>query len=261
MKYGDIELLNSSIYNLKVETLSTDPTFETTDTSRIYFNNTTNTYRYNNGSNYVDLSLPNNFMALINSLGNNWINEDFTFNPTPFNDLNTISGLTSNSSLYNVIVQLDTAIHNLAVPSLADLDDVTVPTNIEAGNILFYDTDGYTFTDINTLIENYSTLGINNLKDVVTTDAQNGGALIFNSSTNQYSILQTAIIIEDYYNETDHTITHDLGIMYVGVQIVNPDTNTIITQATVTYVDENSFNIVLATAQPILVILTVPYGA
>jgi hypothetical protein len=261
MKYGDIELLNSSIYNLKVESLSVDPTFETTDISRIYFNNTTNTYRYNNGTSYIDLSLPNNFMALIDSLGDNWINPDFTFNPTPFNALNTISGLTSNSSLYNVIVQLDTAIHNLAVPSLADLNDVTVPNPIEPGDILFYDTNGYTFTDINTLIENYSTIGVNNLKDVNITNAQNGGALIYNTATEQYSILQTAIVIQDFYNETDHTITHDLGIMYVGIQIVNPETNTVITQATITYVDENSFNIVLATAQPILVILTVPYGS
>jgi hypothetical protein len=261
MIYGDIVLQNSSIYNLSVESLNADPAFESSDISRIYFNNTSNIYRYNNGTEYIDFSLPNNFMALIDSLGDNWINADFTFNPVPFNDLNTISGLTSNSSLYNVIVQLDAAIHNLAVPSLAELDDVTIPDPIAPGDVLFYDTNGYTFTDINTLIENYSSLGVNNLKDVNIENAQNGGALIYNTSTSQYSILQTAVIIEDYYNETDHTITHDLGVMYVGVQIVNPETNTVITQATITYVDENSFNIVLATAQPILVILTVPYGS
>jgi hypothetical protein len=261
MKFGDIELLNSSIYNLKVESLNADPIFVNTDISRIYYNNTSNTYRFNNGTEYVDLSLPNNFMALIDSLGSNWINEDFTFNPTPFNALNTISDLTSNSSLFDVIVQLDTAIHNLAVPSLADLEDVTVPDNLAAGYVLFYDTDGYTFTDLTTLITNYSTFGVKDLSDVNNETLVNGGSLVYNSSTQTYNVVQTCIVIDDFYNITDHTITHDLGVQYVAVTVVNPQSNQTITNATITYVDENSFNVTLPTAQPILVILTVPYGS
>lgn len=260
MKYGDIELLNSKIFNLKVEELAVDPTFTVDERTRIYYNTATNSYKFNNGSNYVDLSLPANFLELINTLGSNWVNDDFTFNPTAFNNLHNVSNLTSDSNLFDVVEQLDTAIHNLAAPELDDLQDVTVPQNISTGQMLYFNTNGYTFADLDTLLENYSTIKIGTLKDVAS-NPTNGGSLVYDADANQYNVIQTSVVIKDFFNTISHSISHDLGVKYVAVTVIDAGTDTTITSAVVQYIDENALNITLPSAAPIIVILTIPFGS
>lgn len=258
MKYGDIELANAKIYNLKVEGLNEDPTFSADELSRIYFNTVTNTYRFNNGAGYVDLSLPNNFSAFAASMGS-WINADFTFNPTPFNSFNTITGLTSNSSLFDVLSQLDSALGQVSSPKLGDLNGVVISDDIADGDIMHYDGTNYSFASVDTLIENYSTLGILSLKDV-NKAIVDGGSIVYNTDSKQFDIKQTTVLIQDYYNDTSHAISHGLGVRYLGISVINRDTGNLISNADVTFLDENSLNITLPNPAPIVVILTIPFG-
>lgn len=260
MKYGDIELIKSKIYNLKVESLDTDPTFDTDDISRIYYNTDTNSYRFNNGTAYVDLSLPANYSTLIDTFGSNWINDDFTFNPTPFNALNTIDGLTSNDSLFNVIQQLDTAISNLSSPSMADLSDVSIPEGIAIGYTLVYTgTDQYTFLDMDTVISDYSTIKVINLHDVNAESLANGGSLIYDGSSETFSVKDQVIIIDDFYNTQTHAIAHNLGLQYLGVTVINAQTGITIPDATVQFTDVNNLSVSLSANAPIKVILMIPF--
>lgn len=261
MKYGDIQLLSgSSLYNVTIEELADDPTFTQADVSRIYYNTATNSYRFNNGTTYVDLSLPANFMALISTLGTSWVNTDFTFNPTLFNAFKSVSDLTANNSLYDVLFQMDAAIGKLEAPALADLSDVTIPGGIENGEILYFNNNQYTFGTVDDLIENFSTIKVATLKDVNSTSPIDGGSLVYNATQQQYNIVQTSIGIEDFFLTTDHSISHSLGVKHLSVTVIDAETDRVINNPTIQFIDANSLDIQLTSPAKIIVILTVPYG-
>ena len=109
--YGDIELVSGTIINFEAENVAADPAFTVVEEGRMIYNTAEKAYKYNNGTSWVtfEVSLTST-NELILTLGANWINPDFSFDPTDFNDLDNISGLTTNDSLYDVIAELDAAI-------------------------------------------------------------------------------------------------------------------------------------------------------
>jgi hypothetical protein len=255
--YGDIELEGSSILNAKIESLAADPAFNSIEAGRIYYNTTDNTLKLNNGSTYINTSLSANFDNLVASLGSNWINPDLSFNPTVFNALNNVSDLTSNSSLYNVIQQLDAAIQSSNL-GLLDLNDVTETAQLVAGDLLFYNGTNFTFTDIDTIVGSYGALTLNSLKNVDAATPSDGDFLIYNSVTQKFQNGTPFFYQDDFSNATDHLIAHDLGTQYCAVTIINRNNNQLITNATVTFADINQLQISLQTAAPITVILVGP---
>ena len=79
--YGNLILKSGSIFNLKLENLTTNPVFSTSDKGRIYFNTTTNAVMVNDGSEWITVQFSNTSSnPLINSLGEEWLNNDLSFN-------------------------------------------------------------------------------------------------------------------------------------------------------------------------------------
>lgn len=256
MKYfHNIELQDSKITGLIVDPLSTDPSFDQTDAGRIYFNSSTQTLRLNNGQEYIDVSIPANFNNLIATLGSNWITVNYAFNPAPFNALDNVSGLDANSSLFDVISQLDHAISQTGGSSLLTLSDVVETTTLVAGNILYFNGDNFTFADIDTLIANYGNITYLGLKDVDASDVADGDVFFFNAASQKFKAGSMVYTQEDFQNTTSHTITHTLGVKYCGVTIINRSNDTLITNATVVFTDINQIDITLPAAAPIYVVL------
>jgi len=256
MKYfHNIELQDSKITGLIVDPLSADPSFEQSDAGRIYFNSASQTLRLNNGQSYIDVSIPSNFNNLITTLGANWITVNYAFNPAPFNALDNISGLDANNSLFDVIAQLDHAISQTGGTSLLTLSDVVETTALVAGNVLYFNGDNFTFTDIDSLIANYGTITYLGLKDVDASNVADGDVFFYNAASQQFKAGSMVYTQEDFQNTISHTISHTLGVKYCGVTIINRSNDTLITNAAVTFTDVNQIDITLQTAAPIYVVL------
>lgn len=256
MKYfHNIELQDSKITGLIVDPLANDPIFQNSDSGRIYFNSSTQTLRLNNGYQYIDISLPANFNNLIQTLGSNWITQNYTFNPTPYNELNNVSGLNANNSLFDVISQLDHAIKNVNGNSLMSLNDVIKTTPLETGNVIYYNGQNFTFTDINSIISDYGTLSLSNLNDVNLTNLADGNILVYNSASNKFKPASITYAQQDLQSTTAHTIHHTLNVQYCPIIIINAANNTAITDANITFTSINQIDIVLQTAAPIYVVL------
>jgi hypothetical protein len=253
--YGDIELMGSTILNALIENLGSDPVFTVEESGRIYFNTTSDTLRLNNGTTYVDASLPATFSNLIDSLGAVWINTDLTFNPSAFNQLINVGSLTANDSLFTVLQQLDSAIKDSNI-GILDLSDVAVTTNLEQGDILFYNGTNFTFADIDSLVQNYAHLSLSNLTDVTLGDVGSGDFLVYDSVTSKFVAANPIQPYEDLQVSTNHTILHTLGVKYCNVTVINRSTDTIITDAIVSFLDINQIQITLNTPAPVLVIVT-----
>lgn len=253
--YGDIDLQGGGyILNLKVEKVNSIPSFLAEDEARmIYFNKE---LYLNDGNEYISLNFPSSINNINNLLGNEWVNSDYTFKPSTFNTLNNVSNLTSDSSLFDVITQLDSAIKNYNNFKLDDLEDVTVPTNINNGNILYYNGSVYTFTNINQIITNYADLNLNIIKNIDFSNLQNNYIMVYNSTTEKYEFKKAFYNYEDLSSNTLHTVKHDLGQKYCLVQIIDRSTDTIIKDATITFLDQNTLTVELTTPTPINVVVS-----
>jgi len=252
--YHNIELQNSKITGLIADPLASDPSFSANEAGRIYFNVGTKTLRLNDGQEYIDINIPANFNNLIEVLGTNWINSDYTFNPTPFNEFHNVSDLDSNSSLFDVLKQFDDAMG--APPSITTLQDVSTPEgSIAAGSVIYYTGDNFTFADIDTLIENYGNLNFETLKDVDASNLEDGDIFFYDGGSQTYKPGSLVYFFEDLQATTGHTITHNLGVQYFPVTVVNRFTDSIITDAVVTFTNENQLDITLSAPTPISVII------
>ena len=178
--YGDVELLGGGQdINLSGEQLSADPTFDVADEGKVIYNTTEKTYKYNNGSAWVafEVSLTSS-IELIETLGSNWINEDFSFDPTDFNALDNVTGLTAADSLFSVITQLDTGITEAkTVTTLQGVDLNFVPGDLSSGNIIFYNGANFIPGTVNDL--DVVELGMGELSDSVVTDPENEQFMVY----------------------------------------------------------------------------------
>jgi hypothetical protein len=257
MQYiDDIELIGGSIHGAKIENLNLDPDFFITDSGRIYFNISGTKLRLNNGVEWIDLSLPSNFSNLITTLGANWINTDFTFNPTEFNALTNITGLTSNDSLFDVISQLDNAINSNGGSTLLSLNDVAETTVLDAGDLLYYNGDNFTFTNIDAIIQTYGHINFSGLEDVSVTGAIANDIIVYDGAN--YVPANPFFFGTDYSSVIEHTIIHTLGVQLCGITVINANTFTVINDATIVFTDINTVDITLQIAAPIYVVLVSP---
>jgi len=224
--YGDIELMGGgAIFNLSGERLSEDPELEESEEGRIIYNTTESAYKYNNGSAWlifeVSVTASN---ALVETLGTVWINENFSFNPDPFNDLDNVSGLTATDSLFTVIEQLDAGITDAKI--VVTLQGVPLnfdPEDLEANNIIFYDGAEFvrgTINDLDTL-----ELNVEELADVTITDLADNEALFYQDGAwvNKKTYFQ--------YQELSGTVNvfvvnHELGVQFCNVEVIDMSSGT-----------------------------------
>ncbi len=219
--YGDIELIGGgAILNLSGERLETDPPVEASEEGRIIYNTTDNAYKYNNGSAWltfeVSLTATN---ALIETLGDNWINANNSFNPAPFNNLDNFSGLTTNDSLFTVIEQIDAGLTNaLIVVTLQGVPLDFDPEDLEVKNILFFDGANFvrgTVNDLDTV-----ELNVEELNDVTLLSVGDNESLIFQDGT--WVNKKTHVEFQDLSGTVNvFVIDHELGTQFCNVEIID----------------------------------------
>jgi len=219
--YGDIELMGGgAVLNLSGERLSDDPTLEESEEGRIIYNTTENAYKYNNGSAWLAFEVSTtSSSALIETLGSNWINEDFSFDPTPFNALGNLTGLTTSDSLFTVIAQLDGGITTAkTVVTLRGIPLNFDPEDLETKNIIYF--DGATF--VRGTINDLDTLAINvsALNDVSLTNIADNEALFFQND--EWVNKKIHFQYQDLSGTVNtFVIDHELGVQFCNVEVID----------------------------------------
>lgn len=255
--FGDLKFINSRSKNFKLELLSDDPNFISDEIGRLYFN-FNGSLRVNDGNEWITVQFSNNSQnPLVDSLGRNWLNDDLSFNPTPFNDeFNNVNDLTSNDTLYDVLKQLDRAISTNGNTTFSTLSDVRID-NPQAADVIIIGNDGnITNINLNTLANERLNLSSDKLSDFKVSQRQPGD--IFKFSNNENKFVNTKIYFE-YTNTSSNirffSVQHNLNQQYCFVQVINPQTNFLIRDYQVTFPDVNRLEVTLTNASPVKILV------
>lgn len=254
--FGDIELVNGKIINLKVDPVTVLPAFSVDDASRlVYFDQT---LYYNNGDAYVPLQIASeSSQPLIDTLGSNWINPDYSFNPTPFNNLANISGLTSSDSLFTVIEKLDEALSIFGDINLNDINQISVD-NLAAGQILYFDGTNFINVNISQIPDFSLSISLDSLTDVIITGIPSDNeVLVYDSSVAAFINKQTSFVYEQNSAQSIHQVIHNLNQLYCTITVINPLTSTLITDITsVVFNSPSQLTVTLGSSQPAVIFVT-----
>lgn len=272
--YGDIELISAQIINLKVETLTTLPTFDSDDESRVVYNSATKSLYVNNGTDYHALQYASESSepVLVALAGNPtsptyWFNLDNSFNPTPFHNLPGGFFSTSTNSLFSVISQINDALISLNTISINDIQNFAVNDPV-AGDIIYFDGTNFVAQNL-TNIPNFGiNIALSNLTDVVlpTTGALipvDNDILFFDSSVQGGKFINKHVFVklENTNPQSSYTFTHNLGHQYCAVTVFDLATNTILTPTSVTCTNTSTLTIGLgsiASSGVIVYVSTIP---
>lgn len=266
--YGDIELVNGKIINLVVDPVDGIPSFVDTDEARIVYNlnNTDNPkgLYINNGTEYVPFQIASqNTQPLIETLGTNWINPDYSFNPSAFNALEFISGLTSNDNLFSVIAQIDEALGKFDTLSINDIETFSV-SDPKSGDIIYF--DGTNF--INTPLSNLPNFGIDialgNITDVdIATTPTDNQTIFFdhtltteNAPSGRFTNKKWAFAYQNLNPQTTHVVTHSLGQRYCAVTVINTSGNTSVVPTSISYDSNAQLTVNLGSSLPVVILVT-----
>lgn len=255
--YGDIELINSKIINCLIDPVSTLPTFSAADKSRIVYNTTDNQYYYNNGTEYVPFQVASQqAQPLINTLGSNWINNDYSFNPSPFNSLGFVTTpLASTDNLFAVFERLDTTISHLSNLKINDITGFSV-ANPQAGDIMYYNGTDFINSPLSQLPNFGLVISLNELSDVsvdaVPTDNE---ALFFNSATNKFTTYKTMYRYQQNTPQSTHVVTHNLNQLYCEVTVWDTANNAKLTPAAVIANSNAQLTVTLNSAAPVQILV------
>lgn len=254
MKVGGVELRDGKIVELIVESVSTAPSFSADEIGSFYFSIDDGILRFNNGERLFPLnSTATENPNLVESLGSNWLTNDLTFNPEPFNNLAVITGLTSNDSLFNVIEQLATAVGSVTDIPLEDISvpdgiqDMTIVTHLSGDLVLLTIDQILQGTDLKISIRNIDGFDIDNTDEGNILSFNNEGELVSKKVSHTY----TSFTANDV-----HSITHNLGSQFCSVFCINPSTKKSVTPVEIEYVTENQLTVTLGVAGPLLALVS-----
>jgi len=223
--YGNIELISGKIINLVIDEVETLDITDTSTPNKIIVNN--NKLYFNDGiSGYRLLQFSENEYnsPVITSLGP-WFNEDLSFNPTEFNNLDNVSDLTSNDSLFTVIQQLDEAISNVTQSNVSDLNDVMI-NSVADGDILLSVSNTFVNIPISQAILNFGDVRIYNAQDFEeSTTIQHNDILSWNSTSLKFNNKKCFYRYSSSYSQSSYIVTHSLGIQYCMVECINKSSN------------------------------------
>ena len=218
--YGDIELISGAIINLEAENVSADPAFDAAGEGRIIYNTTQKAYKYNNGTSWVtfEVSLTST-TELVDTLGSNWINPDFSFDPTDFNALDNLTGLTTGDSLYSVIEGLDAAITSaLSVTTLRGVNLDFTSGSLVAGNIVYFNGIEFVAGTVNDL--DLVNIGFDELIDTDFTSQSNDQIAVYENG-----LWRNKPIFYKYQELSrtlnTFTVNHSLGEQFCHVTIID----------------------------------------
>ncbi len=253
--YGDLKLFGDArIINAKIEH-GIIPEFTSDDLGRLLVNDSS--LYFNDGNSWVTFQISNNSsQPLIDTLGRNWINEDLSFNPTPFNALDNISGLDADDTLFDVIAALDAAISSINSLDFSDLNDVHFGS-LEDGDVIFY--NGATFTNIslNDLASSHLTFSSMNLSDTDISTYESGDMLVYSTTDEKLVNRKTYAEYTNLASNTTFIVSHNLGVKHCLVQVINAETHTLVTaNYGVTFDTINQLTVTVSPAIPVKILLT-----
>lgn len=254
MRIGGVNIEDGVIKDFVIETLSTPPQFDASKIGQFTFSISDKVLRFNTGESLVALtaSLSEN-PNLISALGSNWLNEDLSFNPTDFNELSTITGLTTNDSLFDVIAQIDDALSNISNVTIEDIDvSEVVASDMSVLAILGGD---LLFVTIEQVLEG-STISLNfdNLDGFNITDTTTGNMVIFKDD--ELVSKTTHFYYENLSQNGSHLITHNLGFQFCSVFCINPATKQSIIPTNIQFISNDELIVTLPSSQPLIAIVT-----
>lgn len=244
MRVGGVKFEDGKIINMVLESTLNPPSFDALKAGEFSFSTSDRVLRFNDGIQLIALNTtisedPN----LKVSLGSNWLNEDLSFNPVPFNDLPNIHDLDSSSSLFDVIDQITTLIDNASTITIEDIDVSNVVT--PDMSVLAYNAGETIFVEIEQVLEGSSiSLTFDNLKGFDITDVTWGNAVLFNEVGDLVS-KKVNFTYTMYTTSTAHTITHELGAQHCAVFCIDPATNLMITPTSVYFNSVNELTVTL----------------
>lgn len=227
MQYiGDIELINSEIINLLVDANAGLPTFVSTDESRLVYNLTDHQLYYNNGTAYFPLQIASqNAQPLIETLGSNWINPDLSFDPTPFNSLPFITGLTSTDSLFTVFEQITQELENLGNINIGSLQGVDLESP-QTNDVLYFNGTNWTNIQVDDIPNLTVNISLDSLNDVALSNSlENTQSLFYDSTSAQFVNANWAYTYTNLTSQGTHTVVHNLNQQYCQVTVINPTTS------------------------------------
>jgi hypothetical protein len=219
--YGDIELLGGGkIINLAGEIVESDPVVDASEEGHIIYNSTDNVYKYNNGSAWLtfEVSATSN-NALIETLGDVWINANFSLNPAPFNALDNISGLTTSDSLFTVIEQIDDALTNaLNVVTLQGVPLAFDVTDLSARAIIYYNGANFVPGTINDL--DTAEINFDEIADVSVVGLADNNIMVYQNGV--WVNRKTHFDFQDLSGTVStFVVTHNLGVQLCSVEIID----------------------------------------
>lgn len=253
MRVGGVELINGKIVTLSVDSVSTAPNFDAARAGEFTFSDDDKVLRFNNGENLVPLNTtvsenPN----LITSLGDNWLNNDLSFNPVPFDALTTVS-VDGNDDLFVVISQLDEAIAGLSDITLGEID---VPESSTEWGIATYREGVLWIEPIGTVLNNSSVqIKLSNISGFAIDDYTEGNMLAFNDDRELVS-KRTHYRYENLTANPSHIITHNFGEKYVSVFCINPKNNKMIIPTEIDFSTSNQCNVFLSEPSGLIALVT-----
>jgi hypothetical protein len=220
--YGNLTLVSGEIINFYPEEVTADPAFLASEEGRVVYNSTDNSLKFNNGTAWVSVQTSaTSSNSFLETLGTNWINPNLTFNPTDFNALDNVSGLSTNDSLFDVIDQLDDAITSaLNVVTLRGINLNFTSSTIAANNILYYDGLDFvpgTINDLDTI-----ELDFDELQNVNVPTPSDRDFIIYDSDNSEY-INKQVFYKQQFLSGTVNvfTVNHNLGEQFCHVTVID----------------------------------------
>lgn len=232
------------------------PVFNPDDKGTLYFNNDLGSVTINDGSTYVTLMTnQTSNQDFVNTLGSNWINSNLSFNPVPFNNMDNIDGLTANSSLFDVVSQLDGAISNITSGSINDNDDVNTDGAVN-GTILVFSEGGYIVGNINDISDNFE-FNFEQLNDVTLTDLTENDTISYNGSG--WVNIKKSFTYENLLGTLSiFDVNHELGVRYCHVSVIDRNTETLVDGPIVTYLSDNLLRVETKNNLPVTILVQAP---
>lgn len=246
MKVGGVILERGKIVNMVLDSTLNPPSFDAANAGEFSFSTSDRVLRFNDGEGLIALNTtisedPN----LKASLGSNWLNEDLSFNPVPFNALPGISGLDGNSSLFDVIDQMSALIEDTSTITIDEIDVSAVVT--PDMSVLAYNSGSLIFVEIETVLEGSQiSLTYDNLQgfDIGVNDTILGNMLAFNSVGDLVS-RDVSYTYTNYSTSFTHKITHNMGVKYCAVFCIDPTTNFMVTPTSVEFKSDSELWVTL----------------
>jgi hypothetical protein len=255
MRVGGVNLENGKIINMVLESTVNPPSFSSAKAGEFSFSTSDRVLRFNDGEQLIALNTtisedPN----LKASLGANWLNEDLSFNPVPFNDLPNIDGLDGTSSLFDVIEQMADLIDDTSTITIEEIDVSAVVTTDMS--VIAYNAGQLIFVEIEQVLEGSQfSLTFDNLKGFDITDVSRGNMLMFNEHANLVS-RDVSFTYTVFTPSFAHTIQHNIGSQYCAVFCIDPATNMMIMPESILFNSTEKCTVTLPTKTGLIAIVT-----